>query len=237
MSRPAQMNSPLQRLEELVPLCSSIRRGTEYGAALTQATGEVLKAATVPDRLESLEPVLRVLKGTQQLCSGEVLPDLEKLGSAGHQLEQCASTEALKDARFSVRDAQEALQRIESLISRAWSAHVQAEFSPLQRLGAVLAGIPDTKSAGAALQKWATDAQSLSGRGAPTLQSVKNFIQAQAEVVDRLEVLRTLGIDTAVRVFLLEVAAENATLANLTPAVLEWLRAKNAHSRFRVELG
>ncbi len=236
MSDPASASEQLQRLEQLVPLCDSIRKGTEYATALAQASGEVLKAATLPVRLESLEPALQLLKGTQQLSPSELTPDLEKLEVAGHHLEQCANTETLKDARFWVKDVREALERIEALVAKAWAARVQAEFGPLQRLGTVLAEIPDTKSAGAALQKWATHAVGVSGHRSPTVESVKQFKDAQAELVDRLEALGKLGIDTAVRAFLLEVASDKATLASLTPGVLEWLRAKNAHARFRIEL-
>src|SRR5947208_2919086 len=112
MSHTASPSEQLQRLEQLVPLCNSISKGAEYGTALAQATREVLKAAALPGRLESLEPVLRLLGGTQHLHAGELIPDLEKLEVAGHNLEKCASTEALKDARFSVKDVQEAIERI-----------------------------------------------------------------------------------------------------------------------------
>src|SRR5579884_3694433 len=104
MSQPASPSEQLQRLEQLVPLCDSVRKGTEYATALAQARGEVLKAANLPVRLESLEPALRLLKGSPQLSSRELTPDLEKLEVAGHHLEQCASTETLKDARFWVKD-------------------------------------------------------------------------------------------------------------------------------------
>src|SRR5262245_1662373 len=153
MNQSPSANEQLQRLEQLVPLCSAIRKGTEYRGALAQATGGVLKASSVPGQLENVEPVLRLLRGTPQLSAYELVPDLEKLQIGGSNLEQSASTEALKDARFAVKDVQEALQRIEALVSKAWAARVQAEFSPLQRLGAVLAGIPDTRAAGAGLQK------------------------------------------------------------------------------------
>jgi hypothetical protein len=231
---PASGSEQLQRLEQLVPLCESIRKGTEYAAALAHASGEVLNAAALPVRLESLEPALRLLRGTQQMSPSEFMPDLEKLEVAGHHLEQCASAETLKDARFWVKDVREALERVEALAAKAWAARVQAEFGPLQRLGTVLAEIPDTKTAGAALQRWATHALGVSK--APTAESVEQFKAAQAELVDRIEALGKLGIDTAVRAFLLEVAGEKATLASLTPGILEWLRAKNAHARFRIEL-
>jgi hypothetical protein len=236
MSSVASANERLQRLEQLVPLCAQIRQGTEYGAALAQAAGEVRKVAALPDRLESLEPALRVLQGTQHLPVDDLLPDLKKLEAAGRSLEKSVNAEALKDARFSVKDIQEALQRVEALVSKAWVARVQAEFSPLERLGTVLAGIPDTKQAGIALQRWATRALGVSGSGAPTADSVKHFGAVQAELPGRLEALGKLGIDAAVRAFLLEVAGERATLASMTPEVLEWLQAKKAQSRFRIKL-
>jgi hypothetical protein len=236
MSNPLSAREQLERLEQLVPLCTSIRKGTEYASALAQAGGEVLKAAALPGRLESLEPALSLLGGTEQLSAEEIKPDLDKLEVAGHHLEQCVSTEALKEARFWVKDIREALERVEVVATKAWAARVHAEFGPLQRLGTVLAEIPDTETAGAALKKWAARALSVSGQSTPTVESVNDFKAAQAEVADRLEALGKLGIDAAVRTFLLEVAGEKATLASVTPGVLEWLRAKDAHARFRIEL-
>jgi hypothetical protein len=226
----------LQRLEQLVPLCDSIRKGGEYRAALAQATGEVRNAEALPGRLESLEPALRILQGTPQLPTGDLLTDLQKLETAGRNLQQCVNTEALKDARFSVKDVHEALGRVEALVSRAWVAKVQAEFSPLERLGTVLAGIPDTKSVGSALQNWATRALGVAGSGVPTADSVTLFAEAHGQIAGRLEALGRLGIDAAVIAFLLAVAGERATLASMTPEVLEWLHAKKAQSRFRIEL-
>jgi hypothetical protein len=236
MSHVASASERLQRLEQLVPLCEAIRKGAEYGAALAQATGEVRNAAALPGRLENLEPALRALQGTQYLPAGDLIPDLEKLEVAGRNLEQCASTEALKDARFSVKDVNESLQRVEALVSKAWTARVQAEFGPLERLGTVLAGIPDTKTAGIALQNWATQALTSSRSTGPTAESLKQFVEAQTELAGRLDALGKLGIDAAVRAFLLEVASERATLANMTPEVLAWLQIKKAQSRFRIEL-
>jgi hypothetical protein len=236
MSNTISAREQLERLEQLVPLCNSIRKGAEYASALAQANGEVLKAAVLPGRLESLEPALSLLGGTEQLSAAEIKPDLDKLEVAGHHLEQCVNTEALKEARFWVKDIREALERVEVVATKAWAARVRAEFGPLQRLGTVLAEIPDTETAGTALKRWATRALSVSGQGTPTLESVNDFKAAQAEVAERLEALGKLGIDAAVRAFLLEVAGEKATLANVTPGVLEWLRAKDAHARFRIEL-
>jgi hypothetical protein len=226
----------LQRLEQLVPLCESIRKGSEYRAALAQAASEVRKAATLPPRLESVEPALQLRDGAHYLPSTDLVIDLEKIEAAGHALEQCVNTDALKDARFSVKEIQEAVERIEAQASKAWHARVQAEFGPLQRLGAVLSEIPDTKVAGLELQKWATRALGVAGSGAPTAASVRQFDEIRAERAARLEALGKLGIDATVRSFLLEVANKRATLERVTPDVLEWLRAKNAHSRFRIEL-
>jgi hypothetical protein len=236
MSSVAPANERLERLEQLVPLCAQIRQGTEYGAALAQAAGEVGKAAALPDRLEKIDPALRALQGTQHLPSGDVRQDLDKLEVAGRTLEKSVNTEALRDARFSVKDIQEALQRVEAAVSKAWVARVQAEFSPLERLGTVLAGIPDTKQAGVALQRWAKRALGVAESGAPTLESIKKFTEVQAEISGHLEALGKLGIDAGVRAFLLEVAGERATLATMTSEVLEWLQAKKAQSRFRIEL-
>jgi hypothetical protein len=236
MSQVPSPHERLQRLEQLVPLCESIRKGSEYAAALAQATAEVSKAAGLPSRLESLEPALRELQGNKHLPAGDLIRDLDTLEAAGHNLEQCVNAESLKDARFSVKDIQEAIQRIEALAIRAWSARVQAEFGLLERLGTVLSEIPDTKTSGVALQKWARSALGMSASGPPTAEVVGLFARAQAELPSRLESLSKLGIDDAVTSFLLEAANKRATLASVTPQVLDWLRAKNAHLRFRIEL-
>jgi len=177
---------------------------------------------------------LRILQGTAFVVSKDLSADLAKLESAGRTLEQSVDADPLRDARFSVRAAQDAVQRIEALVSRAWKALVEAEFAPLQNLGAVLAGIPETKSVGSELRAWATRALTAVNAGTPTAESVGAFAKAKADVPARVAALGKLGIDAAVTAFLLEVAGGGATLENVTPKVLEWLQAKKAQSRFHV---
>lgn len=226
----------LTRLEQLVPLCGSIRKGTEYASALAQATSEIQKAEALPDRLANLDPVLRVLAKTTHLSANEIAPDLDKIVGAGRELEQCVNAETLRDARFGVQAAQEAIQRIEKVVAKAWMARVRAEFLPLQSLGAVLASIPDTRKTGQELQRYATEALAEAGNGVPASSALQSFEKARAELSERLKLLNKLGIDESVRTFLLELAGGDATLSNLTPDVLEWLRARNALARFRIQL-
>lgn len=236
------MNSPptdaenLLHLERLVPLCDSIRKGAEYITALEQATAEVQRAATLPDRLEKLEAAIDVLGGTPFLPKDDVSRELETVTKAGRAIEKCVDAEKLRDARFDVKGAEQSVQRVEDLIVKAWTAAVQAEFSPLQRLGAVLAGIPDTRSAGVDLQTWAAGGLKLADGAPPSDESVRLFNIAKAELTQRFELLGQIGIDANVRNFLVAVAGKGATMANLTPEVLEWLNAKKAQSRFRIEL-
>jgi hypothetical protein len=225
----------LERLEQLVPLCDSIRKGGEYRGALAQAANEVKKAAIVPARLESLEHALRLLHTTHHLSATDVGVELDKLFTAGRSLEQSVDTDALKDTRFSVKEISEAVQRLEAHVGKAWRDYVRAEFSSLQRLGGVLAGIPDTKATGLELQTWTTRVMAAADGSAPSANSVKHVEDATAERAKRVEALRKMGIDAAVNSFLLEVANKQATLGSVTPQVLEWLRARNAHSRFRIE--
>lgn len=226
----------LTRLEQLVPLCGSIRKGTEYATALAQATSEVQKAEALPDRLANLEPVLRVLAKTTHFSANEIAPDLDKIIGAGRELERCVNAETLRDARFGVQAAQEAIQRIEKVVVKAWTARVRAEFVPLQSLGAVLASIPDTKKAGQELQGRANEALVAAGNGVPSSSILQAFDQARADLSQRLQLLNKLGIDESVRTFLLELAGGDATLSNLTPDVLEWLQARSALARFRIQL-
>jgi hypothetical protein len=236
MSSPETDAEKLFRLERLVPLCDSIRRGTEYTSALEQATAEVKKAATLPDRLEILEPAIAVLGGTSYLPKDDVSRELETVARAGRALQKCVDAETLKDARFDVKEAEQSVQRVETLITKAWFAAVQAEFSPLQRLGAILAGIPDTKAAGGDLQTWAAQVLMLSDSAPPSAESIQQLNMARAALAQRFDSLGQLGIDANVRNFLVAVAGKGATVANLTPEVLEWLNAKKAQSRFRIEL-
>ncbi len=236
MSETTPVVDRLIRLEQLVPQCEAIRKGAEYGAALAQATSEVRRAEMLPGRLEDLEPALSALKGTKYLPAGDLVPDLEILEKAGRNLEQSVNTNALQDVRFLVKDLLEALQRLEVRICRAWVARVQSAFGSLQRLGAVLAEIPDTKAIGLDIKTWATRALCLANCGVPTADTVRQFNKLQSELPNRLTALGNLGVDATVRDFLLEVANRNATLASVPPPVFEWLRNMNAQARFRVEL-
>lgn len=225
----------LQRLEQLVPMCESIRRGTEYVAALSRAVTEVRKLDGVLQRIENLEPGLRMLRETDQPSSTEMIRDLEKLEAAGHGLQQCVNAEALKDVRFSVRDIEESVQRMEASVSKAWTVLVRTEFGPLDRLGKVLAGFADTKREGIELQKWAAEGLELAV-GIPTAKTIEQFAETRGDVRRRLDALGKLGIDAAVSSFLLEIANNKATLAHVTPHVLDWLESMRARSRFRIEL-
>ncbi len=226
----------LLRLEQLVPLCEAIRKGAEYGGALAQASSVVQSVADVPDRLENLGPLVLVLRKSGHLAPRDLLVDIEKIENAGRALEKCVNVEELRDARFSAGDIQEALKRVEDQISKAWSARVESVFRPLQRLGEVLSQIPDTKAAGGELQAWAINALGLGRTAVPTADSVRSLTEAHEELANRLDSLGSLGVDSEVRQFLLEVANRRASLASVTSGVLEWLRAKNAQARFQVEL-
>lgn len=226
----------LLRLEQLVPLCESIRKGSEYGAALSQASNAVQNLADVPRRLQSLRPAVPVLRQSEHLAPGDLLADIEKLENAGRELEQCSNLDALRDARFSTGDVGEALKRVEDQLSRAWSARVESEFRPLQRLGEVLSQIPDTNAAGVELLTWAKHALALGRVGVPTADSLRSLAEANQARENRLDSLSSLGVDSEVRQFLLEVASRRASLASVTPGVLAWLHVKNAQARFYVEL-
>ncbi len=226
----------LQRLEQLVPFCESVRKGGEYQAALAQAASEVKGAVAIPARLENLQHALRLLRGTPHLPTADVNAELDKLSGAGGSLEHSVDTETLKDARFSVKEITEALQRLEGHVGKGWKEYVRAEFFSLERLGSVLAGIPDTRATGAELRAWAKALIEAAGGRAPSEDSVRYVEKARAERAKRLDALRELGVDAAVSALLLEVANKQATLAAVTPQILEWLRAKNAHTRFRIEL-
>jgi hypothetical protein len=226
----------LFHLERLVPLCETIRKGTEYATALAQATSEVKNADSLPDRLRSLQLTVKLLVGTSHLPVAELDAELAAITKAGRAIEKCVEAESLRDARFSVKEAQQSLQRAEAIVAKAWTAVVSADFSSLQRLGEVLAGIVDTKAAGRELHVWAERVLALRGSGPPTPESLKQFAAAKAELADHLAILGKLGIDASVADFLVNVAGKGATLENLTPGVLAWLHAKNAGSRFRIEL-
>lgn len=236
MTQPSTEQEKLLDLERLVPLCDAIRKGAEYGTALAQATSEIKTAESLPERLRRIEPTVKMLVGTQHLPATELKTELVTLTKTGRALEKCVDAETLKDARFSVREARQSLERIEGVVAKAWAARIRAEFSPLQRLGQVLAEIVDTNAAGRELQTWAEKVLALCGSSPPSTESLEQLNAAKAELVERLDRLGKLGIDASVRNFLVDVAGNEATLKNLTPEVLAWLHARRAESRFRIEL-
>jgi hypothetical protein len=236
VSQPLTEQDRLLHLERLVPLCETIRKGTEYGTALAQAISEVKNAESLPNRLKSLEPTVKMLVGTSHLPAAELEAELAGIAKAGRTLEKSVDTESLKDARFSVKEVQQSLQRAEGMIAKAWFALLSTDFSPLQRLGEVLAEIVDTRAAGKELQACAARVLALGSSGTPTAESLKQFSAAKAELAQHLASLGKLGIDATVRNFLVDVAGKGVTLADVTPEVLTWLHAKGAGSRFRIKL-
>jgi hypothetical protein len=236
MSQISTEQERLFDLERLVPLCEAIRKGSEYETALGQATSEVNSAQSVPDRLKALESAVSMLVGTSYLPTAELEVELTTLTKTGKVLETSVDAQALKDARFSVKEVRQSVERAEGIVAKAWAAQIRADFTPLKRLGEVLAEITDTKASGIELRTWAGQILDLCGNGPPPPESLAKFDVAKAELPRRLDRLGKLGIDANVRDFLLEVAGKGATLKNLTPQVLAWLHDKHAGSRFKIEL-
>ena len=83
MSQLPTEQEKLFHLERLVPLCETIRKGTEYGTALAQATSEVKNAESLPERLKSLEPTVKMLIGTSHLPAAELEAELGAVTKAG----------------------------------------------------------------------------------------------------------------------------------------------------------
>ena len=164
---------------------------------------------------------------------------LKKMEAAGRNLEQSVNTErSLKDARFWVKDIQEALATRRGSCLQGMGCQSSGG---VQSTGTSWNG-PGGNSRHQAGRNQTPEMGNSGPRGvgeSPCLRSdsaLKHFSELQAEIPGRLEALGKLGIDAAVRAFLLEVAGERATLGSMTPEVLESLQAKKAQSRFRVEL-
>jgi len=235
-TEPPTTPDPISRLEGLVPLCAAIRQGSEYTSALASATSLVGNSISLLDRLDMIGSVAKALADSPCFLATDARNELATIASVGNALEKCVDTQALRDVRFPVRSAQESIERLEKALQRAWSAMLKEDFEPVRSLGGVLAAVPDTKKAGTELQAWAQTVLDRAGKDFPTSADVNLVTDARSQRSHRLEELGAVGIDTEVSRFLIEVAYERATLAELTPKVLVWLISKKAESQFRIKL-
>ncbi len=227
----------LAQLERLVLLAGAMKKGVDYQVALSRATEEVRESAEVPERLDKIEPVLDALGRCAGLPAQDLKGEFATLAKAGRDLERAVDTLALRDARYPLQEAEKSVGKLESLVARAWSEQIKAEFGPLRQLGALLADIPDTRDSGRKLKTWADQALALVTSTLPSKADVDRFQQAQSQIPSQLAGLEQLGIDEKVRQFVGAVAAGSATLNDLHPDVLAWLKRMRADGRFRVVLG
>jgi hypothetical protein len=196
------------------------------------AKWEVNKAVLA--NLEALAAHGHDLRGAGSVAVGEARDAVSKIAEFGGDMEKAGSREALVSL---IGDFEEWLRgpngRLTRLVRQAYDDLVKSEFEPLEAAGGVLVQIDAVTDLGNALKTLVARARSISSKPLTELLPSIAGLRAEASVL-KAEYEAISHADGA-KEFLDALIDGKATLAHVTPAVLDWLDTLNgARQGFRI---
>lgn len=208
-----------------------------FGEALDKATSAINGVQQLLEECQRLEQVIPELANyLEDADRRDLLESASTLARLSLDLVDVKGREELEKARYRIISSKSALDDIPKALARAWRSMVQGAFSSDKHLGVVLEGLPDLGELG----------RELTGVAKLGLLLVEEKPSAErVTLVRELEAsasacrVRLGGMEGAedVTAFLIGVAQETVTLADLTPAVLEWLGERRLLKHFSVRVG
>jgi hypothetical protein len=210
-----------------------------YGSELKQ-TAQTL--ASVQDKLSQMEELAEVapLIGpwTDAQDRKTIEEQAEKLIGAGQRIAAAADKDSLKAIRMDLAQAGPAVDRIDDALKRSWKARIEHEFGSFSRLEGVLTQCQIEPALTVRIRQVAKAGLALTGRFPPTPDD-RAALPALIQQRDALHYeLTDAGANEAVIDFLLVVVdpKTQATLADVSPDVWNWLNSRGALKLFTVQL-
>lgn len=184
-----------------------------------QATlDELRKVEQVVDRLRAVMAVI-----SPRLAVGSVA-DLQ--GQAERIADELESSHAaFKSNRRQVTELRTILRRVEQLAANAgalWTAYAGALIAPNREILALVRSLPEVAEQRHTIDALIAQLETQVQTPPQTRQALARFDTALDEVEHRLAAVKQLSPE--VKAFLEKVRAGAATVADLTPAVLDWCR-------------
>jgi chromosome segregation ATPase len=205
---------------------------------LEQAQREAADIDSTRDALREVATCIRTLTHAAALSDGYL--GTEKQNQLRNDLENIAAKARDLHGQFayqrkqvqSLASQRKKVEEVQGALDANWSAYAKQVLAPRFEL------LPLARAFEAANSELSTVEASLrkSSEVAPTSASQLTNFKANIEKLDELlSSLQSSG--PAVKEFLLSVLQGKATLADLSPDVLEWCNSKNLSASFRIGLG
>lgn len=225
-------------LEELVEKVPAAKQSRSLGSILDKALQVAKDSERHIRRLEELSEFTKlVMSYLEESDKALIIDKLTELSQIGQVTERATEIDQLDEIRGKLRDVvPSTIETVERRFSSSWQSHIEREFSTLGHLGEVLRMIPETTALGQEMAAIHLEAQSI----AKELKSYDEQEPKYRELMTNRDTLhdrlKHLGAGKEVVDFLLAVADEKASLADVTSTVQEWLTGRDALGQFRVGL-
>lgn len=229
------MSDALGELERLAP---SIRAGIDarrLQTSLGRAADKLLDVPRQAKRFEALVDVAMALGANADASAQRSLKQAaEEANELGEMLEDARGPEDLQYAMEELPKLSQALQRLDAVVRQLWRGLVATDFQSLVTVGDLLTRIERIRNLGERLAEVGRQALALADRTS-TAEQLAPEIQKLRERRTALDAeLHQLTGNPEVDAFLAAVTRDGATLAHVTPAVVEWLERNEALDVFAV---
>lgn len=206
----------------------------ELGAELHKVLALLRAGKADLERVEALEQAADLVAAVPWESARD---HVNQLANAGKALREAKSPDDLFTWRRAqwelVKPATAALERV---LKDAWRVRCEQPFREHERLGAVLSHLPGTKTMGDEMTQTAREGKQLGGCFPPSQETRKKLDELVERAAKERKQLKKRGANEAISELLLAAAESRATLADLTPDALQWLKTNNALALFELYL-
>ena len=229
------MIDALIELEELEPKIANAKQSLAFGEAAEKARTPLQQA---PRHALMLARLLSVAQDLDALGDAGVRQRLdqaiEKAESVGEALETAQGAAALDAATYDYPQVSSSLARVLDGLRARWREIAKRDFEDLIPVGELLTKIAGAETIGANLVDIGRQALALAETDPNADQLAARVSDLRTRRTQALEAMRAFTGEPEVDEFLSAVTHQQATLALVTPKVLDWLRTKGALDAFRV---
>lgn len=227
-------DTPLRILEDV--LRSGRLRDAVERRHLGDSLGRVSHTLAEQDLQSSLASYVECARAAASEIAkpAEVLAWIEPIAGLGKALQTAQGREELLGFPEKVRLAASRRDAIRRELERAWSAWVTRNFEGPRRLADLLQRFSATRPAGERLRKAAVAGLTLGHGRLPTEEEVAQAMESVGLQQRILTELRTEEGTNGLLSFLDRVLAGSATLADVSPDLMNWLREHDALALLKV---
>ncbi|MBI4817027.1 MAG: hypothetical protein HY791_12260 [Deltaproteobacteria bacterium] len=193
--------------------------------------------------LESAESTIQKIERLSEIASLASAEDHElvsreskRILEAGSEFLDAHTAEDLRHARdIAWREASNAVENLGGVLRKAWRAKCEVEFGQLGRLGKIITGFPALAEVGAEMKRIGDEGRALAVQFPPTKDGLSTLGKLSSRTSHANQALARAG-GGEVAEFLSALAANRATLADISPRAIEWIRSQSAERKIRLIL-